>query len=125
MGGARVQNFIQHEGRGNEFINYPKLRELILLKNEIIKKYHVPPYYLNVDLKTYDLRELGSKFDVILVDPPWPEYQRRCPNAVIDEDLMPWTLQEPCNLNVQDVADEPSFLSLGRTCEGLNEGRGC
>ena len=61
---------------------------------------------------------------IVKVDPPWPEYQRRCPNAVIDEDLTPWTFQELCNLNVQDVADEPSFLFLWvGTSEGLNEGR--
>eukprot|EP00494_Astrolonche_serrata_P030083 UN30350 len=29
-----------------------------------------------------------------------------------------------CNLNVQDVADEPSFLFLWvGSCEGLNQGR--
>jgi len=122
--GSRTQNFIVDEGRKNLMQNFPKLRELILLKNELIEQYHTPPYYLNVDLKNFDLKQLQSKFDVILVDPPWEEYMRRCPGAIVEENLQPWTFQELCNLNVQDVADEPSFLFLWvGSCEGLNQGR--
>lgn len=32
--------------------------------------------YLKTDLQTFDLKELNSKFDVILVEPPLEEYQR-------------------------------------------------
>ena len=37
------------------------------MKNDLIEQYHTPPYYLNVDLKNFDLKQLQSKFDVILV----------------------------------------------------------
>jgi len=32
--------------------------------------------YLKTDLQTFDVKELNSKFDVILVEPPLEEYQR-------------------------------------------------
>ena len=32
--------------------------------------------YLKCDLETFDLRDLESKFDVILLEPPLEEYQR-------------------------------------------------
>ena len=32
--------------------------------------------YLKCDLETFDLRDLESKFDVILIEPPLEEYQR-------------------------------------------------
>src|SRR6218665_2040317 len=32
--------------------------------------------YLKCDLDTFDLRDLDSKFDVILLEPPLEEYQR-------------------------------------------------
>ena len=79
---------------------YPKLNELVQLKNKKVAERATPPYYVNCDLKTFDLGSLGTKFDVILVrsestlcglfnefgmklqvDPPWEEYRRRCPGA--------------------------------------------
>lgn len=32
--------------------------------------------YLKTELQTFDMKELNSKFDVILVEPPLEEYQR-------------------------------------------------
>ena len=32
--------------------------------------------YLKTDFDNYDLRDIDSKFDVILVEPPLEEYQR-------------------------------------------------
>ncbi len=32
--------------------------------------------YIKADLKSFDLSQLG-KFDVILMDPPWIEYEKR------------------------------------------------
>ena len=65
------------------FEEYPKLRELIKLKDELIVKTNVPvrPMYIKSDLlgkngDDFDLNELiGSEFDVILVEPPLHEYQ--------------------------------------------------
>ena len=34
--------------------------------------------YLNADLETFDLKKIGQKFDVILLEPPLEEYARSC-----------------------------------------------
>lgn len=39
--------------------------------------------YLKCDLRTFDLSTLGTKFDCILVDPPWKEYRSAVVNAVL------------------------------------------
>ncbi|XP_023214656.1 N6-adenosine-methyltransferase non-catalytic subunit-like, partial [Centruroides sculpturatus] len=74
--GQRPQNFIRDVGLADRFEEYPKLKELIRLKDELIAKTATPPMYLKCDLETFDMRELNSKFDVILVEPPLEEYQR-------------------------------------------------
>jgi hypothetical protein len=43
-----------------------------------------------VDLKSFDLTSLGTKWDVILIDPPWEEYRRRkvaCGAVMSEEDM--------------------------------------
>ena len=67
--GERPQNFIRDYDEEKRFLDYPKLNELIKLKNEVLKKRATPPMWLKCDLKTFDLSTLG-KFDVILIDPP-------------------------------------------------------
>lgn len=52
------------------FEEYPKLRELIKLKDELISDTATPPMFLKSDLKGFDLKNLGVKFDVILIEPP-------------------------------------------------------
>ena len=55
-----------------------------------------PPRYKKVDLKTFDLTSLGTKFDVILIDPPWEEYRRRkiaCGAVMTDDDMDVWSPQ--------------------------------
>ena len=74
--GERPQNFIRDYDEDKRFLDYPKANELIKLKNEVLKKRATPPMWLKCDLKTFDLSSLG-KFDVILIDPPLPEYYRR------------------------------------------------
>lgn len=74
--GQRPQNFIRDVGLADRFEEYPKLKELIRLKDDLIAKTATPPMYLKCDVKTFDLRELNSQFDVILVEPPLEEYQR-------------------------------------------------
>ncbi|XP_040975466.1 N6-adenosine-methyltransferase non-catalytic subunit isoform X1 [Aquila chrysaetos chrysaetos] len=74
--GHRPQNFIRDVGLADRFEEYPKLRELIRLKDELISKSNTPPMYLQADLEAFDIRELKSKFDVILLEPPLEEYYR-------------------------------------------------
>ena len=45
---------------------------------------------VKVDLKTYDLKQLGTKFDVLIIDPPWQEYHTRVGGLYVPrEDLTP------------------------------------
>lgn len=94
-------------------IDYPKLNELIKLKDEIIAKRQTPPRYIKADLKTFDLKTLG-KFDVILMDPPWEEYSKRFTGFTLEsnEKMTPWTFQEIANLSMDNIAETPSFIFL-------------
>merc|ERR1712141_667020 len=74
--GQRPQNFIRDVGLADRFEEYPKLRELIRLKNELIDETAHAPMYLKCDLETFDLKSLDQKFDVILIEPPLEEYAR-------------------------------------------------
>ena len=87
--------------------------ELIKIKDQIIKKRQTPPQYIKADLKTFDLTTLG-KFDVILMDPPWEEYSRRSHGYSIEssEKMTPWSFQEIAALNIEALAELPSFLFL-------------
>lgn len=76
--GQRPQNFIRDVGLADRFEEYPKLRELIKLKDDLIAETATPPMYLKTDLLNFNLKELNSKFDVILIEPPLEEYQRTC-----------------------------------------------
>lgn len=52
------------------------------------------PMWIQADLKTYDLRSLGTLFDVIYIDPPWEEYAKRSV-AMRDPTQRPfWTPEE-------------------------------
>ena len=86
----RPQNFIRDAGLIDRFEEYPKLRELIKLKDELIFQTNPPPMYLKYDFdpskKLLDL--LDYEFDVILVDPPLEEYKRT--NGVYFNKYMSW-----------------------------------
>jgi hypothetical protein len=56
--GQRPQNFIRDTGLTGRFEEYPKLQELIRLKDELIAKKAHPPMYLKCDLESYDLVSL-------------------------------------------------------------------
>ena len=80
--------------------------------------------WLKYDLKTFDLSTLG-KFDVILIDPPLPEYYRRAKSFGVDlAPFEPWTFDEIQNLRVDLIADNCCFLFLWvGSSEGLDKGR--
>ena len=71
--GKRPQNFIRDTELSQRFDEYPKLKELTRMKNALVENRATPPTYLKVDLRTFDLKSLGTKFDVILIDPPLEE----------------------------------------------------
>ena len=122
--GERPQNFIRDYEEEKRFLDYPKLNELIKLKNEVLQKRATPSMWIQCDLKTFDLSVLG-KFDVILIDPPLPEYYRRAKNLGVDlTPFIPWTFEEIQNLRVDLLADTCCFLFLWvGSGEGLDKGR--
>ncbi|CAG8523198.1 6587_t:CDS:2 [Ambispora gerdemannii] len=79
------------------FDEYPKLKELTKMKNALVANRATPPTYLKADLRTFELKSLGTKFDVILIDPPLEEL---------------------------DVAATPSFIFIwSGDSDGLDRGR--
>lgn len=75
--------------------------------------------YLKCDMRTYDFRDIGSRFDVILIEPPLEEYH------ISGRDCWSWDQIE--RLDIPSLADTRAFLWLwcGSTPEGLQRGRDC
>lgn len=120
--GQRPQNFIRNVGLNDRFDEYPKLKELIRLKDELVASTACPPMYLKADLRLFDLATLDCQFDVILVEPPLEEYQRAC--GVTNLDF--WSWDEIINLNIERVASPRSFVFLWcGSSDGLDLGRQC
>ncbi|XP_067624597.1 N6-adenosine-methyltransferase non-catalytic subunit [Eurosta solidaginis] len=126
--GQRPQNFIRDVGLADRFEEYPKLRELIRLKDKLIQDTASAPMYLKSDLKSLDLKILGTKFDVILIEPPLEEYARGAPSVatVGGAPRVFWNWEEISNLDVGEVAAHRSFVFLWcGSSEGLDMGRNC
>ncbi|KZV24263.1 methyltransferase-like protein 1 [Dorcoceras hygrometricum] len=124
--GMRPQNFIRELELTSVVEDYPKLRDLIQRKDEIVAKSASPPMYYKCDLQEQVLSQelFGTKFDVILVDPPWEEYVHRAPG--VTEHMESWTLEEIMNLKIEAIADTPSFIFLWVGAGvGLEQGRQC
>lgn len=120
--GQRPQNFIRDVGLADRFEEYPKLKELIRLKDDLIRDTATPPMYLKCDLQSLDFRSLKCKFDVILVEPPLEEYQRTCGVAHTKF----WSWEEIMRLEIEEVAASRSFLFLWcGSSDGLDLGRQC
>lgn len=122
--GLRPQNFIRDLDYQNRYSEYPKIERLIKLKDEILAKRATPGMSLKCDLKEFDLQQLGTKFDVILIDPPWEEYQTRVAGMYVpNEDLSTWTLEELKQLKIGEIADTQSFCFLWCGETHLEHGR--
>lgn len=98
--GMRPQNFIRELELTN-VEDYPKLRELIQKKDEIVSNSASAPMYLKGDLHEVELSPelFGTKFDVILVDPPWEEYVHRAPG--VSDSMEYWTFEDIINLKIE------------------------
>lgn len=99
----RPQNFIRELELTAVVEDYPKLRELIQKKDEIVAKSASPPMYYKCDLREHVLSPefFGTKFDVILVDPPWEEYVHRAPG--VTDHMEYWTFEEIMNLKIEVI----------------------
>uniref|UniRef100_A0A0E0ISQ5 Methyltransferase-like protein 1 n=1 Tax=Oryza nivara TaxID=4536 RepID=A0A0E0ISQ5_ORYNI len=124
--GMRPQNFIRELELTSVVEDYPKLRELIQRKDDIVSNSASAPMYYKCDLKDHMLSPefFGTKFDVILIDPPWEEYVHRAPG--ITDHIEYWTPDEIMNLKIEAIADTPSFIFLWvGDGVGLEQGRQC
>uniref|UniRef100_A0A8C1B5M4 N(6)-adenosine-methyltransferase non-catalytic subunit METTL14 n=1 Tax=Cyprinus carpio carpio TaxID=630221 RepID=A0A8C1B5M4_CYPCA len=121
--GHRPQNFIRDGGLADRFEEYPKQRELIRLKDELIAATNTPPMYLQADPDTFDLRDLKCKFDVLLIEPPLEEYYRE--SGIIANERF-WTWDDIMKLNIEEISSIRSFVFLWcGSGEGLDLGRMC
>ncbi|EPS73847.1 hypothetical protein M569_00910, partial [Genlisea aurea] len=124
--GMRPQNFIRELELTSVVEDYPKLRELIQKKDEIVAKSASHPMYYKCDLREQVLSPefFGTKFDVILVDPPWEEYVHRAPG--VSDHMEFWNFEDIMNLKIEAIADTPSFIFLWvGDGVGLEQGRQC
>ncbi|KAL6645507.1 hypothetical protein ACP70R_017115 [Stipagrostis hirtigluma subsp. patula] len=124
--GMRPQNFIRELDLTSVAEDYPKLRELIQRKDEIVANSASPPMYYKCDLREHVLSPefFGTKFDVILIDPPWEEYTHRAPG--ITDHIEYWSAEEIMDLKIEAIADTPSFVFLWvGDGIGLEQGRQC
>lgn len=107
--GQRPQNFIRDVGLADRFEEYPKLRELIKLKDDLIAETATPPMYLKTDLSSYNLKDLNCKFDVILIEAPLEEYQRTC--GATNVQLWNWDqVSKNCIFNILKVTMHLNFI---------------
>ncbi|PAA75448.1 hypothetical protein BOX15_Mlig030536g7, partial [Macrostomum lignano] len=120
--GLRPQNFIRDAGLANRFAEYPKLRELIRLKDELVKETATPPMYLKCDLLTFNLNDLNCKFDAILVEPPLEEYN--ISHGVYYPRY--WSWDEIEQLKIEEITAPRCFVWLWcGNGESLEHGRRC
>ena len=118
----RNQSNSLRAGLHNRFEEYPKLRELIRLKDDHILKTSSPPMYLRRDIlaNNFSLSSLECEFDVILVEPPLEEYKRS--NGIHFDRYVNW--DEVMKLDVEAVAAQRSFVFLWcGSADGLDQGR--
>ena len=120
--GQRPQNFIRDTGLQNRFEEYPKLQELIKLKDELVAETAHPPCYLKCDLESFDLKQLNCKFDTILIEPPLEEYSRTY--GVTQTKFWDW--DKIMALDIGEVSAARSFVFLWcGSSDGLDLGRLC
>lgn len=106
--GERPQNNV-HDDAADRLDGYPELKLLSELKDAQVRQLLTPAMYLRADLTTLPLfATLQTRFETLLVDPPWREYSERAPGLGV-----PFlTLEQLSRIRVQDVAAPLSFLWL-------------
>lgn len=109
-------------GLADRFEEYPKLRELIKLKNELVSQTAHPPMYLKCDLENFDLKSIDQKFDVILIEPPLEEYAR----SYGVTNVKFWDWEKIMALDIGQMAANRAFVFLWcGSSDGLDLGRLC
>jgi N6-adenosine-specific RNA methylase IME4 len=137
--GERPQNVISDHLPEERFKEYPQLKELVKLKDDLLKKRNHPPVLLKQDPRELNWNELGQ-FDVILIDPPWMEYkirlqeaqtqlqmanQRFIPNMsnTDDERFEGWSKEDIGTLQIEKISKTPSFIFIWAGSNHLDDAR--
>jgi len=126
--GRRPQNYLRDAHIVDLYEEYPKMKELVNMKAKMVTDSNTPPFYLKADLRQLKLspETFGTKFDVILIDPPYEEYVRRAPHGSGMRDREVWSAKDILSLEIEQIADNPCVLFLWcGAAEGLEIGRQC
>ncbi|TIB63961.1 hypothetical protein E3P77_03352 [Wallemia ichthyophaga] len=128
----RPQDQIINAYREGRFDEYPRLKHLLALKGELVEKHSYPPTYLPFNLveaipssphehsRLFDVINLGSKFDVICIDPPLAGSQ----SAQVQGSQ--WTWDALATLPIRQLSADPSFVFVwvgSGGDDGLEKGR--
>lgn len=111
--------------------SFPKIKTLLDAKNLRIDSHILhEPLFVVGDLKQLDLAStLRTKFETILVDPPWYEYHARAggfpSKCSHHEATTPWTFEEIKNLRIGDIAADQSFCFLWCGNKHVQQGTEC
>lgn len=116
--GMRPQNFIRGSTIDEAHVDNPRMSRLLSAKAQLLQDRQLPPFYLDADLRAFDLSRLQCKFDVIVVDPPWEEYARRAAASASSSAF--GSFQTPSVWSYQDIA-RLNIESIGTA--GCSEGR--
>ena len=109
--GENPQNFIVT----NDIDLFPKIKQLRTLKDCNVNENRLhDPLWINADLRQLPLWPvLQTKFETIVVDPPWYEYYARAgafpPKCDHNESTLPWSFEEIRDLRIEDIAASPGF----------------
>ena len=116
--GERPQNFLMDTKYPDRFSGYPKLQKLTSEIDNLVSTTAHSPLGLRTDFSQFPY--LGSKFDSILIDPPWLEYAQRStvPRLV-------WDWQMLASLPIDSIAANPSFCFLWCGSRHVEEGMYC
>lgn len=89
------------------FGEYPKLKELMELKDGLVAQTATPPMYLAADLRQLPLAAtLATRFDAILIEPPVASSGFGLPGEAA------WDWDAVANLDIPGLADARCFIWL-------------
>ncbi|XP_075248134.1 N(6)-adenosine-methyltransferase non-catalytic subunit METTL14-like [Convolutriloba macropyga] len=119
----RPQNFVHDSGYDNRFREYPKLRELLYLKDDLVNSTNTPPMYMNCDFEKFNLKKLRSVFDVIMISAPL--VNGYSPESS-DPKLKQWTFDELSRLDIEAISSSRGFIFMWcGTSENVDDCREC
>lgn len=115
--GQYPSNFVRDPPAAQRYVqDAPKMQQLVTLKDKLFAERSTEPMCLRANLRPsapdalqLSTTNLGCKFDVIYMDPPWKEYVQR---PGVDSPTSYWTLDELKQLRIGDIADTPAFIFI-------------